>query len=303
MSGFVTSGRFNLGAQRLAGRDLYLPAYAAGSFAGPRFYFLIASERPLDLSRFGAYGMGIRSVLGTNYAASSPYRTMEQLAEVALPSMEDDGSWTTDLYMHWPEAVSTVAVDRAVLLTCNGYRVYVRLEYLLQAQQALCGTRSESPVQPGDSARAPEGEVIPQRRPPRESGSDLRDRVRSSAQLDEVRETRERRTTGVQRPGQSGYEGDSPRTRGGVTQPAAGRRGQPGEERGARTGSSDPGNAPAQARPERRERPSPPAREATPQSAPAPTPAPAPAREPSQADPRPAPTPAPAPTPERCADC
>jgi hypothetical protein len=195
-SGELTMGRFNLGLNRIAGRELYHPAHTSMSLAQPRFYFLIASERPLNLNAFGTFGMGTMRALGTDFAAYNAFSTMERLAQLALPSGIADGDWASDVYMHWPQAVSSGPAPRHVLLTCNGYRVYVRLEYLALAHQSLCTNQSDVPTaEPRDTARTPAGEVIPRRRaPPETDRASVSEQVRTSAQLEEGRSMRERRT-------------------------------------------------------------------------------------------------------------
>jgi hypothetical protein len=286
MSGYVTSGRFDLGTRRIASRDLYNASFARNGMSGPTFYLLVASEQPLNLDRFGTFGMGIRTVLGHEYASGSPYRMMERLAEAALPVSEQDGSWTTDLYVHWPEAISRTPADRHVLLTCNGYSVYVRLEYLAQLRQTLCATQAESPVSPNDTTEAREGQVAPGRRPPPVDQSALSEQVRTSAQMEEPA-TRERRTPqrGT-RAGAPEMEREDARVRSGESRPATGRRGQSPTQPGKRAGSSDPAPAPPAARP---------APESQPRSG---------AQRAPRAEPRSAPaSPQPSAPPQRCADC
>jgi hypothetical protein len=156
MSGYATVGRAHIGTRRVAARDLYLPAHSQSRLQEPRYYLLIASESPLNLEPFGSFGMGLRSSLGVHFASYNPYHTMERLAETVLPTMQYDGSWTTDLYVHWPEAISATPADRHVLLSCNGYRVYVRIEYLARVHQTLCGQQEAQPVR-GDTVTAPRG--------------------------------------------------------------------------------------------------------------------------------------------------
>ncbi len=292
-SGYAFSGRAHLGSQRFAGRDIYLPTYGHGVLQGPTFYLLIASEQPMNLDRLGAYGMGLRSALGNHWAAYSPYQTMERLAETVLPSMADDGSWTSDLYVHWPQALARDPDGRSVLLNCNGYQTYVRLEYVALAYRTFCMQQNEVPTERTDSAQtpAPGVEIVPRRRPAPEGRSGLQERVRTSSQMEERQEARERRTpggrmgdggemrragAGVERSGTARRAGTTPGS--GEAGPVRGPRGQP-QERGIPGGdgastsvrtASPSGEAATRAAPDR-------------SSAPA--------------------TPAPAPTSERCADC
>ncbi|CAN5617120.1 hypothetical protein BH23GEM6_BH23GEM6_02720 [soil metagenome] len=300
-SGFVMSGRANLQVQRIASRDLYRAVYAPARHSVPRFYFLIASERPLNLNSFGTYGMGIQRALGMHVASHNAYSVMERLAEVALPEPGEDGSWTTDVYVDWPRAISPVPIERHVLVTCNGYTFYVRLEYLEQVQQSLCAKPSETPAaQPGDSARAPDVEVIPQRRPPPVTSTALGQRVRTSSQLAEGGELRERRTPDSWR--RHAPEASTPslhdETRSArITSPrsAGGTEGSGERSPGAATGSSTEATERRRPTPEREAAPT---RTDTQQRPPE-------RRDPVRVAPAPAPSPAPAPAraPERCVEC
>jgi hypothetical protein len=292
-SGEITMGRFNLGLNRIAGRELYHPAHTSIGVAPPRFYFLIASERPLNLDAFGTFGMGTMRALGTEFAAYNVFSTMERLAQLALPSGVADGTWTSDVYMYWPQAVSSEPAPRHVLLTCNGYQVYVRLEYLALAQQSLCATRSDAPAaEPDDTTRTPGGEVIPRRRaPPETDRRSVNEQVRTSAQLEEGRSMRERRTLDRREAAAAEREGRTAREADSRPRPGAGRDAtQPGSTE--RDEARMPRHAPNA--PSHPVRPDPPARE--PQQRPPPEPRAEPA-------PAPAPSPSPSPAPERCRDC
>lgn len=197
--GFVFSGSRSVHRQdRIGGRydrDMYLPALGRGLSMGPRYLFLIASERPLELAQFGGFGMGLRSSLGVHFASSSAYHVMERLAEEVLPTTAYDGSWTTDMYVDWPGVLHHSPRRDRVLVACNGYQAYVPVTHVHQVRQALCGMEryKEQPrAIPGDAppASADSGEVTrPQRRRPlpRAEGATLRERITSSAQLEEAR--------------------------------------------------------------------------------------------------------------------
>lgn len=122
-------GRINNGWQ-------YVPTRM--SFGGPRYYFLIASDRPLNIDQFGSFGDGLSSRLGTHFASFSGFSTMEQIARLALPSLADDGSWTTDFYVAWPSVIYSEAGPRRVLVSCNGYAMYVAAGYVNVVRQILC---------------------------------------------------------------------------------------------------------------------------------------------------------------------
>ena len=90
-----------------------------GFFGGPSYYFLIASDRPLNVEQFGSFGDGLVSRLGSSFASFSAYSTMESLAELTLPSLQNDGSWTTDMYIAWPSVIYTEPGDQRVLVRCG----------------------------------------------------------------------------------------------------------------------------------------------------------------------------------------
>lgn len=133
-------------------------AASAGAWDGPHFLFLIASERPLDVEQYGAWGSRLWSTLGSRFYSSNAYDTMEELARRTLPRVEDDGSWTSDLYVYWPMAVSPGprAGVRVVELTCNGYSFQVPVALLSTATREICAARVERPIADSTSTARPE---------------------------------------------------------------------------------------------------------------------------------------------------
>jgi hypothetical protein len=127
---------------RLNNREQYL--FTAGSYGSPRFYFLIASDRPLNVNQFGSFGTSLGSRLGGSFGSFSAYSTMEDLARLSLPSLADDGSWTTDMYVEWPNVISREPGRRRVLLRCNGYEMYVPFEYVEAVQAMVCNAQDEA---------------------------------------------------------------------------------------------------------------------------------------------------------------
>ncbi|HEX3156907.1 MAG TPA: hypothetical protein VHQ45_00190 [Gemmatimonadaceae bacterium] len=83
-------------------RWLYTNASLSGPVGGPaRYFYLIASERPLDIARLQRDAGSLRRTLDINrYAAIRPYDTMEDLAFMVVPRIEDD-RWTTDVFADW----------------------------------------------------------------------------------------------------------------------------------------------------------------------------------------------------------
>lgn len=72
-----------------------------GSNVGPaRYFFLVASEAPLDLRRFRGAN-GLRSYFGlTRFVASRPFDAMEDLAFAVVPRIDED-RWVTDVWADW----------------------------------------------------------------------------------------------------------------------------------------------------------------------------------------------------------
>jgi hypothetical protein len=166
----------------------YRPAVGTTQHDGPRFYFLIASETPLELDRFGRYGMGVHRAMGARFATYSPFTAMEQLADLALPAHVDDASWSSDVYVHWPQALSRDPVPGYVQVNCGNYSVFVLPQHIWRVTEALCRAGDPNAV-PGDSTGVEPGVVEPQRRPPAQA-DEIRSRVRASSQLEEGGEVR-----------------------------------------------------------------------------------------------------------------
>ena len=166
------SGRAFAGAQfarmRLNNQGQYI--FTRASAMQPRYYFLIASERPLDISHFGAFGDGLRGHLGSAFGSFSAFDTMEEIARQALPGLPDDGSWTTDMYVDWPSVIHMEPGPARVLLDCGGYSMYVAAEYVPVVRSIICDpAREQAPKSSGDHPRGeePDAEI-----PGEEEGAD-----------------------------------------------------------------------------------------------------------------------------------
>jgi hypothetical protein len=72
-----------------------------GSSVGPsRYFFLVASEAPLNLRRLRG-ASGLRSYFGlTRFVASRPWDAMEELAFAVVPRIDED-RWVTDAWADW----------------------------------------------------------------------------------------------------------------------------------------------------------------------------------------------------------
>lgn len=70
----------------------------------PRYVFLVASRRPLRVSRFIESQGSLRTVLGYSSYTAMNYRTvMNDLVDIIVPPQSDD-DWTTDVYSYWPNS-------------------------------------------------------------------------------------------------------------------------------------------------------------------------------------------------------
>jgi hypothetical protein len=110
-----TSRDYNWYSSSLSGRY---------SRSEPRAYFLVASRRPLRISRFQrGGGDALRSVLGlSTYGAVNYQSVMNDLVGAIVPNQAEE-DWTTDVYTVWPS---------------RGDRYYYA-EYPQQYVQVYCG--------------------------------------------------------------------------------------------------------------------------------------------------------------------
>lgn len=141
----------------------YVPTRA--SMNGPRYYFLIASDRPLNVQQFGSFGDGLSSRLGTSFASFSAYSAMERIAELTLPVLADDGTWTTDMYVEWPNVLFSEPAARRVLVSCNGYAMYVAAGYVNVVRSMLCDPARDRRQLDEDDQSENDGEDRPVVRP------------------------------------------------------------------------------------------------------------------------------------------
>ena len=137
--GFMSSGYIPLWRPSNFYQASYLPDAFGYTAQGPRYLLLIASDQPLRVERFVSSPMALRSTLGfQRFASWNPHSLMDDLAEAVLPAMVDDNSWTSDVYVQWPEPPALRNPGtRLVAVRCGEGRVfYVPLAYLAQASQA-----------------------------------------------------------------------------------------------------------------------------------------------------------------------
>jgi hypothetical protein len=296
MEGRVIGGYTSMNPVRFANLEDYAPSPLLAS--SPRFYFLITSDRPLDIGRFGTFGVGLRRELGLQFTGFNAYETMERIAEMTIPVPGDAESWSTDLYVEWPNVLfnTPVAGRTLVPLRCGNYRMYVPVDRVLEVDTWVChperieSNAPEAPQSPTDSAATarprPRAPLPPRSKPAPATPADQRaaskvvhERIMASTQLDGSRDdarARPRNRSALQR----SPEG---RTRDRVREEAS--------SEARRSGRARSGNSPADVvTTSARARPSASSNSSgTSPSKPSPAPSPAPA-----ASPPPAPAPAPA---------
>lgn len=163
INGQTFAGLRRVDTRSMFNRDHFMPRFASAGH-DPEFYMLIASEQPLRTERIGAYGYGLRSALGLDFAPMSGYRAMERLASVMIadPAAQN---WTTDFYVHWPEMLYSEPRSGLVRVTCGEMTVFVPAEVATAAYQQLCPKDAPEDEVPGDDQRVPDV-VEPNRRPP-----------------------------------------------------------------------------------------------------------------------------------------
>ncbi len=159
----------------------YLPDVSGYTAQAPRYFLLIASDQPLRVSQFARSPMALRSALGfQRFASWNPYSLMDDLAEAVLPAMVDDESWTSDVYVQWPEPPALRdARTRLVGVRCGDGRVfYVPLAYLGQASQGCPATTTrQDTTTRSDTATIRKLPERPRIQPRREDGDESRERV------------------------------------------------------------------------------------------------------------------------------
>lgn len=151
LSGRAFAGS-HFASTRMNNQSQYI--FTRASVLQPRFYFLVASEQPLNVSQFGAFGDGLRSRLGSAFASFSAFNTMEVIARQVLPSLPDDGSWTSDMYVEWPDVIHSEPGRARVLVECAGYSMWVAREHMALVRTTVCDAverhEAKEPQEPND---------------------------------------------------------------------------------------------------------------------------------------------------------
>lgn len=143
----------------------------------PRYIYLIASERPLDVGEFVRNPTALRSTFGlSRFASWNAHQTLDDLDALVVRGVGPE-QWTSDLYVIWPETRqgNSYAQQQVVIRCSDGRAVLVPLRYAALA----CPNDTRSRAQPaaGDSTGdLDDGKpTVRRRRPPAgevEKGSD-----------------------------------------------------------------------------------------------------------------------------------
>lgn len=154
---------------RLASRELSRRNVGVVSMAqGPSFYFVVASENPLDFREIGRFGDNLPWALGGAYA-SSAYTTMESLTQLMVPNWET-GEWAADFFVDWAVPTTPMPQERLVRITCDGKEAYVPLSQARLAAEYLCAAELDDAGVEERIERGSDDEVdeivIPSRRDP-----------------------------------------------------------------------------------------------------------------------------------------
>jgi hypothetical protein len=180
-NGLVYSGRHQFGEWRRSSQYRAPRPYSTVSRQtgmGPQFYLLVASEQPLEMNRLEANGLGIWHQAGWRFRSQDAHSSMQQLVDIAVPRNARPGSWTTDMYVHWPEVLDAPLRDRErrVILTCDGRSYSVPINMLDHARRTLCPVVDE--MGPGHGPPKDTAEIAqPDRRTPIAAEPEGRERI------------------------------------------------------------------------------------------------------------------------------
>jgi hypothetical protein len=167
MDGSVYAGLHSASASRASNVAHYLPVTRT-ALLGPQFYLMIASEEPLDLDQYGAFGDGLSSAMGVQFA-SNGYTAMSRLVELTVPDVAAD-NWITDYYVHWPEVLFDRQAPSVVRINCGPQSFYVRADQVGTALRQLCAQTEQAEVEQPTGPAEEEPTEQPEEEPAR--GSD-----------------------------------------------------------------------------------------------------------------------------------
>ena len=192
------------------GRVFYYSDPFGHSAYQPRYYYLVASVAPLNLTRLRTSLGATRKVLGAMYASYRPYDVIDRLTELVVP-MQADEDWATDILVDWPMPAPPMFASHASrVVTCANGRVFVvPLDYPYFGCPGDPRTEAK-----GDSSKLPPGDSVgvdsvrhraPEARP-----------ARPRPELSKARDVVERRraVAGARSPGARAREVTPTRSRG-----------------------------------------------------------------------------------------
>lgn len=208
---FASDGHFaDLTVQ--PGRMFYHADPFGHSAVQPRYYYVVASAAPLNLTRLWPSLGSTRRVLGRMYASYRPYDVIDRLTELVVP-MQADEDWATDLYMDWPMPLAPRSFLAHQFVRCaNGRVILVAANYPYfgcpgDTRLAVVATSATSPIKELGVDALPRRPQVEGRRPIELSAPNVENRRRAEAGAPPPR------TGGVPRPpSEKGirYSGDRP---------------------------------------------------------------------------------------------
>jgi hypothetical protein len=143
----------NLSVQR--GRSFYYSDPFGHSAYQPRYYYLVASVAPLNLTRLRSSLGAPRKVLGAMFASYRPYDVIDRLTELTVP-MQPDEDWTTDILVDWPMPAPPMFASSSstrTIVCANGRLTVVPRDYPYYGcpGDPRAQTQPDSSKLPGDS--------------------------------------------------------------------------------------------------------------------------------------------------------
>ena len=150
------------------GRMFYYSDPFGHASVQPRYYYVVASAAPLNLSKLLSSLGQTRRVLGRMYASYRPYEVIDRLTELLVP-MQADEDWATDLFVDWPMPAMPRYVASRLIRCANGRVIEVARNYPYygcpgDAQLAVVADAAKPPAAkppvkelPFDVVRPPKG--------------------------------------------------------------------------------------------------------------------------------------------------
>jgi hypothetical protein len=155
-------------------RELYYDDPFGFAHVQPRYYYVVASAAPLNLTRLHASLGAMRRVLGRMYGSYRPYDVIDRLTNLVVPSQADE-DWATDLFVDWPAPPPPRAVLAYRFVRCaNGRLLLVPRNY------PYFGCPGDAPLAVATATKPPVKE-LPFEAIPRAPRDDKREPIEFSA--------------------------------------------------------------------------------------------------------------------------